>query len=74
MNENLTMTPDETANLFRDCGIRMDTETLREGIKQGAFNFGVAIKRDKWVYLIYRKRVMDYLTSIGAEVDDGQAV
>lgn len=70
MNLSLTMTPDETANLFRNCGIRMDTETLREGIKQGAFDFGIAIKRDKWVYLIYRKHVTEHLKSIGAEVSD----
>ena len=69
-----TMTTHDVCELFRNCDIQIDEVTLQEGLKQGVFPFGIAIKRDRWVFIIYSKRVMDYLRSLDVEVDDGQAV
>ena len=66
--DGLTMTTEEACNLLRSAGFRIDVETLREGIKQGAFPFGVAIKRSNWVFFIYRKQLFEFLRERGAEV------
>ena len=56
----VTLTPEEASQLLRERGIRIETETLREGIEQGAFPFGVFIQRDKRVFIIGAKKFSEW--------------
>lgn len=55
-----TLTPEEASQLLRERGIRIETETLREGIEQGAFPFGVFVQRDKRVFIIGAKKFSEW--------------
>ena len=72
MQEKLTMTPEEACQMYRACGRKVDVNTIRAGLIQGEApykDFGEAVKRKRWVYTIYRKKFIQHLKDIGAEVD-----
>lgn len=50
------MTIKETANI-----LKIDEQTLRAGLEQGVFPFGVAIKRAKWTYHIFKPKFERWL-------------
>ena len=62
MEENkLTMTPAEAERVLRDIGIAIEAATIREGIEQGVFPFGITIVRTKRVFLISRKKFYEWI-------------
>lgn len=63
--EKATMSIQEVCKLFRSVGIRMSPNTLRQGMMNGVFDFGAVIKCDKCVFIIYRKKVMEYFVKNG---------
>lgn len=65
-----TLTVQEAAEKFREAGISISLETMKKGIIDKVFPFALAIKQTQWVFIIYRKPLMDYLKSIGAEVEE----
>ena len=58
--KKVQITPEEASQLLRERGIRIETETLREGIEQGVFPFGVFIQRDKRVFIIGTKKFSEW--------------
>lgn len=71
MTPKITLTTEECCELFRNNGISIGLETLRDGIKAGKFPFGIAIEGSgRWVFIVYRKQVIDYLRSVGANIND----
>ena len=75
-----TITPEEASNLMRDAGIRIEAETIRNGLEQGAFPFGVFIERNKRIFIISKKKFAEWVedftgVKIVFENDDaGEAV
>lgn len=66
------MTLGELAAAFRAAGAGRDVNTLALGIQQGVFPFGVAIQcRGEYSYLIWRKKVEEYLNDCTGGVDNG---
>ena len=61
---------------MRDAGIKIETQTLRAGLEQGAFPFGLFIERNRGVFIISKKKFAEWLEDFaGAKVifDDGGA-
>lgn len=65
-----TLTVQEAVEIFRSAGISISLETMKKGIIDKVFPFALAIKLTQWVYIIYRKPLMDYLESVGAEFEN----
>lgn len=56
-----TITPDEASKIMCACGIRLDTVTVRNGIEQGVYPFGVCIARGKRNFQIYKKPFAEWI-------------
>ena len=65
-----TVTIQEAAEIFRNAGVSISLDALKKGIIDKEFPIGVAIKLTQWVFIIYRKPLMDYLISVGAEIKE----
>lgn len=54
----VTITPKQATERLRALGVKISPETVRQGIEQGKFPFGVSITTDKGapVYLISAKK------------------
>lgn len=64
-----TMTPQEAAEVLRQHGMRISPDTLRYGLEQGVYPFGLCIQCDKQpVYQIFAKLLYQWI----AERCDGQ--
>lgn len=64
-----TMTPQEAAEYLRAHGMSVSVETLRRGIQQGVYPFGVYISGGKSpIFQIY-KRLLDEWIAERAEAD-----
>ena len=59
--EKLTITPVEAETALRNIGIRIEAATIRDGIEQGVFPFGIAIVRSSRVFLISRKKFCEWV-------------
>lgn len=59
-DNEMTLTTEEAASLLRSVGIKMETVTLREGIEQGVFPFGICIVRDTRVFIISKKKFAEW--------------
>ena len=55
-----TITVTEAESALRANGISIEAATIRDGIEQGAFPFGIAITRTKRVFLISRKKFIEW--------------
>lgn len=56
-DEKITITPAEAAEIMRKCGISCSAPTVRAGLEQRVFPFGVAVETDSsYVYMIFRNR------------------
>lgn len=61
LKKNVTLTPDEASKIMRAAGIKICTETLRDGIEQGAFPFGIYIQQCARTFFISRKKLFEWL-------------
>lgn len=55
-----TLTTEEAARLLRGAGIKIQTVTLRQGIEQGKFPFGICIEKDIRVFIISKKKFCEW--------------
>ena len=56
------MNPREASDYLRELGMRTSAETLRFGIKQGVFPFGICIETDNTpVYHIFKRLLDDWI-------------
>lgn len=60
-DKSVTLTPDEASKIMRDAGIKICTETLRDGLEQGAFPFGIFIQQGARTFFISRKKLFEWL-------------
>lgn len=62
MGRILTMTPDNAATYLRERGLSITGETVRDGIRQGVYPFGLVIERGKSpVYQIFKKQLDEWI-------------
>ena len=58
MSRIATLTPQDAAQYLRDRGISISTDTLRQGIKQGVYPFGIVIEMERSpVFQIFKKQL-----------------
>lgn len=58
MSRIATLTPQDAAQYLRDRGLSISSDTLRQGIRQGVYPFGLVIELDKSpVYQIFKKQL-----------------
>lgn len=63
MKQIPTMTPEQAANRLRELGMRTSPARIRQGIRDGVYPFGVAIRvSDRRIeYEIYGKQLDDWI-------------
>jgi excisionase family DNA binding protein len=44
--------------------LNMPEQAVRAGLEQGVFPFGVAIKRGRWTYYIYKEKFEQWLKEV----------
>lgn len=63
-----TLTPEKAAVYLRNMGLSTTAETLRQGISQGVYPFGVAIRLEKSVvYQIFLRQLDDWISERAVE-------
>ena len=61
-----TISPQEASERLRGMGMKIHPDTLRRGIDQGAFNFGVVIQCEKEPrYYIFTKKFYEWAAEVG---------
>lgn len=57
-----TLTPTDATEILREHGMKMSPDTLRHGIEQGVYPFGVCIQCDRQpVYQIFAKLFYEWI-------------
>ena len=75
INSSSTVTPEEATRIIRDAGIQIGTETLRAGIEQGQFPFGICIMQNKRIFLISKKKLAEWIADFcGKTVEIGTQI
>lgn len=64
-----TLTVQQACQMFRDAEISISLDAMKRGLIDRRFPFGVAIQLEQWVFIIYRKPLLEYLRSVGADVE-----
>ena len=63
-----TMTPQSAAEYLRARGMSISPDTLRRGIPQGGYPFGLCIKPDgSDVYRLFKRLLGEWIAERGAE-------
>lgn len=58
MSRIATLTPQDAAQYLRDRGLSISPDTLRQGIKQGVYPFGIVIEMERSpVFQIFKKQL-----------------
>lgn len=58
MSRIATLTVQDTAQYLRDRGLSISPDTLRQGIKQGVYPFGIVIEMERSpVFQIFKKQL-----------------
>jgi hypothetical protein len=68
MKTKATITTEEAAVMMREAGIPIETTTLRDGIEQGIFPFGVCIARSRKVFIVFKKKFAEWLFDVCGEM------
>ena len=64
----LTMTPQGAAEYLRESGMSISPDTLRRGIEQGVYPFGLCIKTDgSAVYQIFKRLLDEWIAERAVE-------
>ena len=56
-----TITPQDAERVLRNIGVSIEAATIRDGIEQGVFPFGIVIVRSKRVFLISKKKFIEWV-------------
>ena len=57
----VTITPEEAEKVLRGIGVHIEAATIRDGIEQGVFSFGIMIVRSKRIFLISKKKFIEWV-------------
>jgi hypothetical protein len=67
-NPMVQLTLQEAVDMIRESGISMSLDALKQGIIQKELPIGHAIRLTQWVFIIYRKQLVEYLKTVGAVI------
>lgn len=56
-----TLTPEQAAGCMRYAGVKISIETLRNGLAQGKFPFGLMIDQGQRTFIISRVKLEEWL-------------
>lgn len=64
-----TMTPQETAEYLRSCGMKITAETIRDALEHKCYDWGTYIpkKSGSCVCFVYKKLLLDWIKSLSME-------
>lgn len=69
-----TLTPQEATEVLRKHGMKLSPDTLRHGLEQGLYPFGLCIQCDKQpVYQIFAKLFYRWIAERTTEVEGGES-
>lgn len=70
INSYSTLTPEAATHIIRDAGVPIGTETLRAGIEQGVFPFGICVVQNNRKFLISKKKLVEWISDFcGIDLD-----
>lgn len=65
-----TLTVEQACGCLRYAGIKMSVQTLRLGIEQGKFPFGISIESGSRVFIIFKHKLEEWIAdAVGVSVD-----
>ena len=65
-----TLTVEQAKNVLYRAGIDISREHIQQGLRDGPFPFGFAVRMTEYKYFIFRKKLADYIRDMtGLEVD-----
>lgn len=65
-----TLTVEQACGCLRYAGVRMTLETLRLGLEQGKFPFGIMIDAKSRIFIIFRHKLEEWIAEmVGISVD-----
>ena len=59
-----TLTLQEAQYVLYRAGLNISREYIQEGLKQGLFPFGVAICMTHYKYIIYKKKLAEFIKDV----------
>lgn len=61
LDNRSTLTPQEAAQALNTAGMSITAKTLRDGIEQGAFPFGIFVAGESRIFYISRKKLAEFI-------------
>lgn len=66
-----TITPQEAAQLLNMAGMSITAATLRDGIEQGAFPFGIFVASNSRIFYISKKKLAEFIADFcGRKIEE----
>lgn len=59
-----TVSIQKACEIMRNAGVPMSLEAMQAGLRQGKFDFGLAIQLKEWKYIIYEKPFIEYIRRV----------
>ncbi len=71
LDNRSTLTPQEAAQALNMAGMSITAKTLRDGIEQGAFPFGIFVAGESRIFYISKKKLAEFITDFcGTTMED----
>ena len=61
MLDRATLTPAEATTHLMAAGMSISVKTLRDGIEQGVFPFGICVMSDSRIFYISKKKLAEFI-------------
>ena len=61
MLDRATLTPAEATTHLMAAGMSISVKTLRDGIEQGVFPFGICVLSDSRIFYISKKKLAEFI-------------
>lgn len=72
MYKKATLTAAEAASILNNAGMSISVKTLRDGIEQGVFPFGICVLSDSRIFYISKKKLAEFIEDfcgVSMEID-----
>lgn len=72
MYKKATLTAVEAVSILNNAGMSISVKTLRDGIEQGVFPFGICVLSDSRIFYISKKKLAEFIEDfcgVSMEID-----
>jgi hypothetical protein len=72
MYKKATLTAVEAVSILNSAGMSISVKTLRDGIEQGVFPFGICVLSDSRIFYISKKKLAEFIEDfcgVSIEID-----